>query len=159
MSARDHTKLGVSDRAAAVDIALSYLTALGGHDPAAVTALVSEGFKNQHHAELGGGCDGRDEYANRLPGFFGTFANREYRVVEVTAGPALATADSADGTGRIEVVVNYRFGADVEGTRIDIPGVMWISVEDGLVQRRLDCWDSLTFHRQTGLPVEPPGDG
>ena len=37
-----------------------------------------------------------------------------------------------------------------EGTAIDIPGVMWFDVSDGLVARRTDLWDSLTFLRQTG---------
>lgn len=133
----------------ATEVALAYLAALGGDDPDAVTALVADGFRNQHHAELGSGSDGRDEYANRLPGFFAGFPNRRYDVVEVVAGPTADNTGAAVGPGT-EVVVNYRFGADVEGTRIDIPGVMWITVEDGLVTRRLDCWDSLTFHRQTG---------
>ncbi len=125
------------------EIALAYVAALGGDDPGAVAALVSDGFVNEHHAELASGCVGRAEYERRLPGFFATFGARHYAVSEVVVG---AAAD-ADGS---EVIVRYRFGADVEGTRIDIPGVMWISVRNGEVTRRLDTWDSLTFFRQTG---------
>ncbi|MGB3733344.1 MAG: nuclear transport factor 2 family protein [Ilumatobacter sp.] len=139
-----------STPAEAAAVAAAYLTALGGDDPAAVAALVSEDFRNEHHAALGSGCVGREEYARRLPGFFATFANRHYEVIETTVG---ATLDDTSRTD--DVVVNYRFQADVDTsgdtvTRIDIPGVMWISVHDGAVVRRLDCWDSLVFHRQTG---------
>ena len=52
------------------------------------------------------------------------------------------------------VAVRYRFRADVDGHRIDIPGVMWFGVRDGLITRRIDTWDSLTFFRQTDQ--EPP---
>jgi hypothetical protein len=31
---------------------------------------------------------------------------------------------------------------------------MWIRVRGGKIVRRLDCWDSLTDHRQTGAPVD-----
>jgi len=133
-----------------VRVALDYVAALGGTDPAHVAELVSEDFRNEHHAELGSGCVGREEYSRRLPGFFATFPNRRYEVTETAVGSLVG--DARDGS---EVVVRYRFGADVESTRIDIPGVMWISVRDGLVARRLDCWDSLTYHRQTGtVPSE-----
>ena len=131
----------------ALDAALAYLGALGGTDPAAVAALVSDDFRNEHHAELGSGCVGREEYASRLPGFFAAFPDRHYDVVETAVG---ASVDDAGGEATAEVIVNYRFGADAEVVRLDIPGVMWISVRDGLVSRRLDCWDSLTYHRQTG---------
>ncbi len=132
-----------------LSVALAYLAALGGADPSAVTQLVAEDFRNEHHAALGSGCTGRDEYARRLPNFFAAFPNRQYDVVETAVGTLVG-----DGSTTTEVVVNYRFGADVDDVRIDIPGVMWISVLDGKVTRRLDCWDSLTFHRQTGTPAE-----
>jgi len=144
MTAPSHT-----DAASAVEVAVAYLTALGGDDPAAVAALVSDDFRNEHHAALGSGCVGRDEYSRRLPGFFATFANRHYELVETSVG-----SKPGDTSATREIIVNYRFRADVDTggdiTRIDIPGVMWISVRDGAVVRRLDCWDSLVFHRQTG---------
>jgi len=134
-----------------LSVALEYVAALGGDDPERVTDLVAEGFRNEHHAELGSGCVGRDEYASRLPGFFSSFPNRRYEVTETSVGTLIG--DARDGA---EVIVRYRFGADVGEHRIDIPGVMWISVRDGLVTRRLDCWDSLTFFRQTET-TPPPG--
>ena len=139
---------------AAIDpaaIALAYLVALGGDDPAAVIALVADDFANEHIAELASGSRGRDAYARRLPGFFEAFPNRRYTVEHVAIGELAAARDDRSAT---EVIVEYRFGADVDGTRIDLPGIMWISVSDGEVTRRLDSWDSLTYHRQTGTPVD-----
>jgi ketosteroid isomerase-like protein len=132
-------------------VAHAYLAALGGDDPSAVTALVSDDFVNEHTAELGSGCVGRHEYARRLPGFFEMFPNRRYTVEETAVGAAV---DGEHGPTAIEVIVRYRFGADVGDVRIDIPGVMWVTVRDGTIVRRLDSWDSLTFHRQTGTPVD-----
>jgi len=34
--------------------------------------------------------------------------------------------------------------------QIEIPGVMWFSVRDDLITKRIDTWDSLTFLKQTG---------
>ena len=38
---------------------------------------------------------------------------------------------------------------------IDIRGVMVMIIGDGLIQRRTDYWDALTFLRQTA-PAPPP---
>ena len=83
----------------------------------------------------------RDTYRERLPGFMASFPNRRYHVVDTVADAATAA-------------IRYRFGADVDGVRIDIPGVMWIDVDAGLVTRRVDTWDSLTYFHQTGR--QPP---
>ncbi len=132
-------------------VALSYLDALGRDDPDAVAAHVAEDFRNEHQSAIGSGCTGRDAYRGRLPGFMASFPNRQYTVVETVA----PSADSADGSGGEQAVaVLYRLGADVDGHRIDIPGVMWFGVRDGLITRRIDTWDSLTFFRQT--EQEPP---
>ena len=40
--------------------------------------------------------------------------------------------------------------ARVDGTPIEIGGVMRLTVTDGLIERRVDYFDSLTFLRQTG---------
>ena len=133
-----------------LELAQAYLVALGGTEPDAVADLVSTDFRNEHHAELGSGSVGQDEYRRRLPGFFATFPNREYRVLETSVGSVVPLAGDT-----VEVIVRYRFGADVGEHRIDIPGVMWISVRDGAIVRRLDTWDSLTFFRQTDT-VPPP---
>lgn len=119
-----------------LQVALSYLAALGADDPDAVAAHVSDDFRNEHQSELGTGCAGRDAYRERLPGFMATFPNRQYTVIDTVEDDQSAA-------------VRYRFGADVSGYRIDIPGVMWFEVCDGLVTSRIDTWDSLTFFHQT----------
>jgi len=133
----------------AADVARSYLEALGHDDPDAVAAHVADDFVNEHQSEIGSGCTGRAAYRDRLPGFMATFPNRCYTVVEAVEGPPL------DGSGETAVVaVRYRFGADAEGHRIDIPGVMWFGIRDASITRRVDTWDSLTYFRQT--EQEPP---
>jgi hypothetical protein len=79
-----------------------------------------------------------------------TFPGRSYTIVELTGGPTTSADDDTD-----VVAARYRFGADVDGHRIDIPGVMWFGIRDGLITRRIDTWDSLTFFRQT--EQTPPG--
>jgi steroid delta-isomerase-like uncharacterized protein len=125
-----------------VDVVRRYLAAFGSGDPDAVAACVTDDFVNEHLSELGSGCEGRDEYRRRLPGFLSTFAGARYSIVDVGA---LDRTDVVDA-----VVARYRFEATYEGTPIDIPGVMWFEVRDGRVARRTDLWDSLTFLRQTG---------
>ena len=80
-----------------------------------------------------------------------SFPNRSYTIAEIVVGTV------GTNTGDTEVVaVRYRFGADVDGHRIDIPGVMWFSIRDADIARRIDTWDSLTFFRQTAQP--PPSN-
>ena len=123
------------------DLVKGYLASFATGDPDAVAACVTADFVNEHLCELGSGSEGRDEYRGRLPGFLATFAGARYSIVTLAE---IATPGAGD------VVVRYRFEATVEGTPIDIPGVMWFEVRDGLVSRRTDVWDSLTFLRQTG---------
>ncbi len=123
------------------DIVITYLASFATGDPDAVAACVTSDFVNEHLSELGSGCDGREEYRRRLPGFLSTFSGARYTIVTLAQ---IATPAAGD------VVVRYRFEATFEGTTIDIPGVMWFDVRDGLVARRTDLWDSLTFLRQTG---------
>ena len=124
---------------AAADSAIAYLAALGENDPDAIAALVSDDFRNEHLSALGSGSTGRAEYRSRLPGFLAHFPERRYLVDEVVD----------DGSG--EVVVRYRLEALHEGIAVDVPGIMWFTVRDGVIVRRTDCWDSLTYLRQ----VEP----
>ena len=124
-----------------VDIVRTYLRSFANGDPDAVAACVTVDFVNEHLSELGSGCAGRDEYRRRLPDFLSTFANARYSIVTLAE---IATPGAGD------VAVRYRFEATYDGTPIDIPGVMWFEVRDGLISRRIDLWDSLTFLRQTG---------
>jgi ketosteroid isomerase-like protein len=123
------------------EIVRAYLASFAAADPDAVAAHVTDDFVNEHLSELGSGCEGRDEYRRRLPGFLSTFAGARYSIVTLAE---VATPDAGD------VVVRYRFEATYEGVPIDIPGVMWFDVRDGSIARRTDLWDSLTFLRQTG---------
>lgn len=129
------------------DLVRAYLASFATGDPDAVAAHVTDDFVNEHLGELGSDCQGRDEYRRRLPGFLATFAGARYSIVALAE---VATPGAGD------VVVRYRFEATFEGTPIDIPGVMWFEVRDGLVARRTDLWDSLTFLRQSGQ-ADPAG--
>mgnify|MGYP001827883386 FL=1 len=115
----------------------AYLASFAGADPDDIVAFVADEFVNEHLSELGSGGIGADDYRRRLPGFLATFAGARYTVLDV----------AGDGT---TVVVRYKFEATFEGTDIDIPGIMWFTVVDGMITRRTDLWDSLTFLRQTG---------
>lgn len=121
--------------------ALQYLAALSAADPDAVVALVTEDFVNEHTSELGSGLDGRSAYAERLPGFLAQFAALHYEVVDTIAEDE-------------RVAIRYRMTANFDGQPVDIPGVMLFEVRDGLVAKRTDVWDSLTFLRQTGAVEE-----
>ena len=48
------------------------------------------------------------------------------------------------------VVVSYMRRAVHNGHPIEIPGMFDIVIVDGLIRRRIDYFDSLTFLRQTG---------
>ncbi|MGB0111918.1 MAG: nuclear transport factor 2 family protein, partial [Ilumatobacteraceae bacterium] len=121
------------------DIVRDYLAAFALGDPATIAGFVSPSFHNEHLSALGSGCAGREEYARRLPTFLADFVGVRYTVVEIGE-----VADSCD------VVVRYRMEAEYGGTPIDIAGMMWFTVTDGLIDRRTDLWDSLSFLRQTG---------
>ena len=125
----------------AVDVVTSYLRSFSGNDPDAIAAHVSDGFRNEHQSELGTGCVGRDEYRRRLPHFLESFIDRVYSIDDIVVEKRESVK---------EVVVRYRFEATYGEQRVEIPGVMWFSVREGQIVRRVDTWDSLTFLRQTG---------
>ncbi len=125
----------------AIGVVSNFLGAFTRNDPDAIADAVSDGFRNEHLSELGSSCVGRDEYRRRLPHFLASFADRSYSIVDAIE----QRRDSCT-----EVAVRYRFEAIYEETPIQIPGVMWFSVRDGLITKRIDTWDSLTFLKQTG---------
>lgn len=123
--------------AGAAQVARAYVESFATGDPDAVAAHVADDFVNDHTSALGSGCAGRDEYRRRLPGFLGGFPGLRYAVEDVIGdGPVVA--------------VPYRMTASPPEGDIDLRGVMVIEVRDGLVVRRTDYWDSLTYLRQTG---------
>jgi ketosteroid isomerase-like protein len=118
-----------------------YLAALSAADPDRVAAAVSDDFHNEQTSALGGGCRGKEAYRARLPDFLAQFAGLQYEVVDT-----IVEGDRA--------AVRYRLTANFQGHPLDIPGVMVFVVRDGLIARRTDVWDSLTFLRQTGAVTE-----
>ncbi len=122
------------------DIVSSYLDAFSRGDPDEIAGLVAAGFHNEHLSSIASSCVGIDEYRRRLPNFLATFVDRNYAVLEVVE----------QGTeSQAQVVVRYDFTALYEGMPIDIPGVMWFTVENGLIAKRTDVWDSGIFVAQT----------
>ena len=125
------------ERRSPVGTVESYLASFATGDPALVAAHVADHFVNDQASALGSGCVGREAYLERLPGFLASMPGLRYDVVGVVA----------DGS---KVAAEYRMTATSDGHPIDIRGVMTIEVRDGLVARRTDYWDALTYLRQTG---------
>jgi ketosteroid isomerase-like protein len=119
------------------DTARSYLASFAGGDPDVIAGHVASGFVNEHASALGRRSEGVDEYRSRLPGFLASLPGLRYDVESV-----IAAGD--------RVAVEYRLTATSDSHPIDVRGVMVLDVDDGLITRRTDYWDSLTFLRQTG---------
>ena len=115
----------------------AYLQAFASGDVEAVAAHVTEDFINRQHGELGTGCEGAAAYQERLKDFLTTFRSLNYEVEDMFG----------DGN---RVAVAYRMTCDFEGHHIDIPGVMIMTLRDGLIAARSDYWDGLSFLKQTG---------
>ena len=118
-------------------MAAAYLASFASGDPAAVAAFVSDGFVNDHISALGSGCQGRNTYLERLGEFLATFEGLAYESEEILV----------DGE---RVAAAYTMRATVDEAPIEIRGVMRLTVRDGMIERRTDYFDSLTFLRQTG---------
>jgi ketosteroid isomerase-like protein len=118
-------------------VAEAYLASFVTRDPATIASHVTDDFVNEHHSALGDGCTGRATYEQRLAGFLAMFEGLRYEVVRTIEG-----GDAA--------AIEYRLLARHDGHDIDIAGVMLFDIRHGLVSRRVDTWDALTFLRQTG---------
>ncbi len=119
------------------EVAASYLASFASGDPLAVAAHVSEGFSNVHTSALGAPSEGRAEYLQRLGEFLTTFVGLTYEPEEI-----LVEGD--------RVAAAYVMRARADDTPFELRGVMRLTVRDGLIERRTDYFDSLTFLRQTG---------
>ena len=128
-----------------VEIVTSFLRAFSRNDPDTIAGHVSDGFRNDHNSELGSGCVGRGEYRRRLPHFLESFQDRSYTIDDIVSQTRESCTD---------VVVRYQFQGTYEGMQFSIPGVMWFSVRDQLITKRIDTWDSLTFLNQTGQQAD-----
>ncbi len=98
---------------------------------------MSEGFSNVHTSALGSPSQGRMQYLDRLGEFLTTFSGLTYEAVDIVVEGDRAAAA-------------YVMRAEVDGTPIEIGGVMRLTITDGLIERRVDYFDSLTFLHQTG---------
>ena len=118
-------------------VAASYLASFASGEPEAVAAHVSDGFSNVHTSALGLPSEGKAEYRARLGDFLATFAGLTYEAEEI-----LVEGD--------RVAAAYVMRAQADGNPFEIRGVMRLIVRDGLIERRTDYFDSLSFLRQTG---------
>ena len=98
---------------------------------------MSDDFSNRHTSALGSPSQGKATYLERLSDFLTTFSGLTYEAVDI-----VVEGDRA--------VAAYVMRAEVDGTPIEIQGVMRLTVRGGLIERRVDYFDSLTFLRQTG---------
>lgn len=120
------------------DICRRYLESFATGDPDVVASFVSEDFINEHTSALGSGCQGKDEYRRRLPGFIASMPGLNYEVEsQITEGDQVANA--------------YTLRARVNEREIAVRGMMRITVRDGLITDRTDYWDSKSFLQQAGL--------
>lgn len=119
------------------ETALAYLTALSSGNPGQVVALVTDDFVNDHASALGAGFMGKDLYRERLPAFMASMPGLHYAVERTIA----------EGHW---VSVTYTMTATPDGRPIEIRGAMVIETREGLVARRTDYWDALTYLHQTG---------
>ncbi len=117
-------------------IVRQYFAAFDERDPDLIAASVSTDFVNEHTSALGASSAGRTEYRSRLPGFLQMFQDLHYELID-------AIAD------RNQVAARYRMTATYDGQPIDIPGVMWFVIRNGLIAHRADFWDSQTFLAQS----------
>jgi ketosteroid isomerase-like protein len=116
-------------------VARSYLESFASGDPTTIVSHVADGFLNEHTSALGSGCVGKAAYHERLPGFLGAMPGLRYDVESV-----MVQGD--------EAAAFYTLRAD---GGVEVRGCMHLWVDgDGLIARRVDYWDSLTYLRQTG---------
>lgn len=112
-----------------------YLAALNAGDADAVAACVSEDFHNEHTSAAGRSLTGRTAYRERLGGFLAEFENLHYDVEDL-----LVDDDRA--------AVGYRMTFAFTGKPVDVRGMFWFRVADGLIAHRRDYWDGTTVQQQ-----------
>ena len=120
------------------ELCASYLASFATGDVDLVLSHVSDGFINEHTSAMGSGCVGIEEYRRRLPGFIGSMPELVYNVETITA----------DGNN---VWAAYTLSANVNDHPISIRGAMRFEVDENLIARRVDYWDSQVFKNQAGL--------
>jgi ketosteroid isomerase-like protein len=122
------------------EVAAGYLGSFSSGDPDEIAGWVTDDFVNEHTAALGTGCEGREAYRQRLPGFLRTFEGLRYDVDEI-----VSQGDRA--------VAAYTMRADFQEKPIVIRGVQRLEVRDDKIAHRIDYWDSLQFILQADPTV------
>ena len=123
------------------EIVKSYLSAFESADPEEIASHVSTGFENDQVGVLGASFKGRDLYRQRLVEFLQRFKNLRYTIEE------MIEADN-------RVAVAYIMNAEDDGRLIEIRGAMIIFISDGLITRRSDYWDGLSYQQQLGMACD-----
>ena len=122
------------------EVAAGYLAAFASGDADEIADWVTDDFVNEHTAALGTGCEGRESYRERLPGFLRTFEGLRYDVDDIVSEGERA-------------VVAYTMRADFQAQPIIIRGVQRFEVRDEKIAHRIDYWDSLQFILQADPTV------
>jgi predicted ester cyclase len=117
---------------------ITYLQSFATGDPNRVVANVTDDFVNEHTSAMGSGCEGKDEYSRRVPGFLASMPGLRYEIEDVVA----------DGD---RVMAAYTLHTHVNDRDVAVRGVMRFLVRDGLIAHRTDYWDSMVFKQQAGL--------
>ncbi len=120
------------------ELVSSYLASFESADPEIIVSHVCEEFENNHVGLLGTNCKGRETYRQRLKGFLENFKNLRYTIEEII--------ESDD-----RVAVAYKMNAVDNRRPIEIQGAMFFTIQDGLISRRNDYWDGLSYLKQAGI--------
>lgn len=134
--------MGLADNTALIT---SYLASFSTNVPEKVAAHVAPDFENVHLGILGGGCTGRDVYQQRLAKFLSEFQQISYTVLDTVAEGTNASA-------------RYTMAFTQDAKRFEVPGIMWFALCDGLIAKRIDCWDGLVYLRQRGATAQDIAD-
>lgn len=121
-----------------LQICTSYLESFSTGDADVIASHVANDFVNEHTSALGSSCIGKDEYRKRLPGFISSMPHLSYAIEQTTS------------EGR-HVWAAYTLRTTVNEQDIAIRGAMHFEVNDGLIVRRVDYWDSQVFKNQAGI--------
>ncbi len=120
------------------ELVSSYLASFTSADPEVIVSHVCEEFENIQVGLLGTNCTGRETYRQRLKGFLENFKNLRYTIEEII---------EADD----RVAVAYKMNAEDNRRPIEIQGAMFFTIQDGLISRRNDYWDGLSYLKQAGI--------